>query len=149
MENEPVSLDYLSTFTSNQLTQQIKDVTDKINDVPFKFTGPIENIIENDLPQNSLVVTNEVGKIVHSSATIHELNHLKTTSEPIRNKIINISNLIDESFSNFSSNIDVISNEFIQNLQSGQGVSQSVKNDYMNFIYYVQNFMSGQVDILS
>ena len=141
-----MSLDYLSTFTSNQLTQQIKDVTDKINDVPFKFTGPIENIIENDLPQNSLVVTNEVGKIVHSSATIHELNHLKTTSEPIRNKIINISNLIDESFSNFSSNIDVISNEFIQNLQSGQGVSQSVKNDYMNFIYYVQNFMSGQVD---
>ena len=146
MENEPVSLDYLSTFTSNQLTQQIKDVTDKINDVPFKFTGPIENIIENDLPPNKVVVTNELGKIVHSSATIHELKHLKTTSEPIRNKIINISNLIDESFSNFSSNIDVISNEFIQYLQSGQGVSQSVVNDYTNYQSYAANFLNGLVD---
>jgi hypothetical protein len=126
MDNEPVSLSYLSTFTSNQLSQQIKNVTDKINNVPLKFTGPIENIINNNLPENSLVVTDEFGKITHSSANINQLKHIKSITEPIKDKILNSSNLIHNSSSNLSSNIFLTSNKFIRSLKSEELLSDAI-----------------------
>jgi len=89
MDNS-TNINELSLYTSNILSSNINNFTNNISNIynakQLKIDGAISNILEGTITQNSVIVTNELGKMRSSIVTPTELLYVNNLPIPQRTK---------------------------------------------------------------
>jgi len=89
MDNS-TNINELSLYTSNILSSNINNFTNNISNIynakQLKIDGTISNILEGTITQNSVIVTNELGKMRSSIVTPTELLYVNNLPIPQRTK---------------------------------------------------------------
>lgn len=154
----PCSLNKIATFTSNNLTDSITNITEQLNTIPNKITGTFENALNNDLTPNKILLTDETGKLIESAATVTstELEYLKGLSSSIKTQLINTSNYAKTVSNNTVSILDGVNTDFAVSNSTGatpliteNGVAnqQPIQINDTDYYYYAFTSTTGNHSI--
>lgn len=147
----PSSLNKIATFTSNNLTDSITNVTQQLNTVPNKITGTFKNALDNNLSNNKILLTNSTGKLIESSGTVtsSNLEYLKGLTSPIKTQLTNTSNYAKTVSDGTIANLNGVNTEFVVSngtsvmpLITANGVANQQPIQINNTDYYYYAFTS-------